>query len=728
MDKYEEISHWALGVIESAEPDRADLKHAMTKADNAMFTSIAGVQGNPAKRDGMTLVNSTPFSNTSATEGPAIVAGTGYIFDSGGSRTYYQVVVMADGDVHLLLDDGSSTNITPDTSFNALLNATTTGASFAFMNGRMFVLDREGGMESFLGDENTLWGVPQVTGLGLAVGAAGGMTGDYEIVVTGFDTQISEESERSSIVSITGVTADKIDITVDSVAVGLTNRFFRVYIRKATLGSGFFRVLTGTGFDATAQGYPLYSAGATATTTIDLSDADITALVLTPPSIGSRGLPPTTAKYAWVYQRRLFLADDEAVYWSELDRPDAFNALSVEPISSPGGGKIVGGAVHAKRLYIFTETARHYIEGGTDPKAWVIDIDDPLGGAVSQDSITVINNHMYWWNRRLGPEMMDPSGQVRHIGRETNRSIILEPLLNSAFYYKFTTVARGGRVLFGIVEVNESSISRYLSWNTDLGAWESTKWDPMYALATFVAIATNTDEQIYLGNTNGQLFRMLDGGNDGVRDGTTSGSFDSTTTGTISTITDLTAAFDTTGAGLIGRRVQLIDEDGHVVPSARITITENTATELTLSSTFTVEGTADEPVTYMYVIGGPDFVFDTFTNHMGLPFKDKRFDKLYSEFRANEGVANIATTLEFTWSEAPSQRKSAADFTGASLWDVAEWDLGEWDGDGLFSTISDILQVGTNFKVRLRNPYPNQGFTVLKLAVLARVLSDRIIR
>jgi hypothetical protein len=547
------------------------------------------------------------------------------------------------------------------------------------------------------------------------------MTGDYEVVVTKWDSRIDEESEVSAIVETTGMAAETLQITVASVAVGNTHLHYRVYLRKPSIGTGFYRVLAGTGYVSAEMGFPLYSASPTVSTIIDVSDAVFENYILTAPRVGSKGLPPTTAaKYAAVYARRLFVADDTNLYWSELDHPDSFNPRSVEPISSPAGGRIVGLIPNGNGLQILTETARHSLVGGSDPKGWVIDVDDPDIGAISNSAITVYRKNIAMWSSEHGPVLIGPGGQVAYIGKDRIRDQVLEGSIAPTYYPYFTAAGHNGRILFGMVDSGQTRVQRFLVFNLEIGAWESTCWDPMDAASLFVSYTSAGQAQLYLGNYNGQLFRFFtEDGTDGVRDGTVRGTFTAASTST-GTITDLTATFDTTGAGLRERRVTLLDADGAVVDAARIRITGNTATALTLSSSFsTVSGDV-----YTYLIGGPLFRAETYWGHMGAPFIDKRFDVLYSEFRATAGVANLTTDVAFSWNALSNAEVATVDQAN-DLWDEAYWDLSYWDGASMLNRRTPIMRVGINYRIKVLNAYPNQGFTLTKLAVLARQLSDR---
>lgn len=730
-DLYDEMLHFSRGVVTSAEADRAELKNALVRGDNSQFTSVAGGIAQVRKREGMTLVNATPVNN-SAGAGPAIIAGTPYKFANGPNVTRYTVVVTATGNVHLFEDDGAGTTLTPTTSHTAALTTGITSADAAEMNNRLFLLDNLAGQMSLLDDVEVAWGVPAVTGLALTATGAGGMTGDYDVVVTAWNDLTKAESDRSTPVTVTGMSAQDLQITVDAVAAGLTHMYFRVYLRKQSLGSGLWRVLTRVGGEAfvggDVQGFDLSDAGATKTVTIDISDAVLEDLIIAPPPVNARGVPPSTAKYIAVFQRRLFLADDNNVYWSELDLPDAFNPLNQEPFASPRGGNITAlvPMANGQGLHVFTETGRHSIIGGADPTGWTIDIEDPELGAVNRGSVTGYRKMIAAWDPDHGPILLSPSGEVAYIGTEFIRNDVKQSALNTGSFSLWLGAAHDGRILFGVVEGGGTRVERFLVFNVEIGAWESTNWDPMDAASLFVSYDSDGEGHLYLGNYNGQLFRLLNGGTDGVRDGTVRGTFvaGAASIGSISSALDEfgdPAAFDTTGAGLRQRRVRLIDSSGVVVDHGRTNISANTATGLTLESN--ISGLTSG-ATYTYLIGGPDFVIETYWGNMARPFVDKRFDVLYSEFRVDEGVANVSMKMAFAWDASRSFAVASFDSTSA-LWDDVSWDVAAWDGTTEINRRMAILKRGFNYRIQLRNPFPNQGFTVLKLAVLARELSDR---
>jgi hypothetical protein len=722
-DLYHEVLHWSLGVITSAEPDEVELKHAFVRGDNMQFTKIAAGRARPRRRGALTLVNQTPFSNTSDSAGPAIAAGALYPYLTGGSKIHYNIVVLENGDVHLVLDDGSSTDLAPTASFVGSLTTDLELPDFAVMNNRMFIQDGLGGRMSIKGTSEVNWGVSPVTGLAATVGAAGGMTGDYDVKVTAWDDTIGAESDLTAKASVT-LTADKLTVTVDSVAVGLTNMHFRVYVQKATLGAGYYRVSTGTGYvGGSVDGYPLFSASPTVSTTIDISDADFTALVIKAPTEGANGVPDAESKFVAVYQRRLFIADTEGVWWSELDSPDNFNVNSYEPIKSrdPRGGDITAMKVHGGVLHIFTETARITLTGETDVAGWQWDTADPDMGCVGVRAVSTYAGRMFWWDREHGPVLMDGDGNVTQIGNEFIGENISTADAVAGSSLHLTAVAGGDmRVLFAIPELGKTRLTKQLSFHSEMNRWESTRWDPMDG-CIFAGMTSSKEPTLYLGNYNGQLFRMLKGDNDGVRTGTASGTF--TASGTsVTTITDGDASFDVSGAGLIERKVTVLDSAGAPVTSEdRPYIISNTETEITLNTAVTGLTSGE---TYTYIIGGPDFVLETFWDHMGMPFIRKRMDRLFLSFRSTNGAARVHVGIAVSTQNDNARELDIADSSG-SLWDDVNWDEFFWNSAADVNYSLPVIKSGLNYRVQIRNPYPDQGITLLKLGMLGKQRGDR---
>jgi hypothetical protein len=717
VDLRDEILEWSMGVVSGLEPDAIPAQ-ALVRADNAEFTSVAGQRAVIRSRRGLTTVNRTPLSETSAGVGPAVVALGMYPYRSGGSQTRYLVAALANGDVHLLLDDGAAATHTPTASFTGLLTNNCSTVDMTVIGNRLFLVDNLGGQASLLGTQEVDWGTAAVTGLALVASGAGSMTGDYDVLVTGYNTQTGAESDISDAVSVTGLTADGLQVTVNAVAVGLTHRFFRVYLRKPVLGSGFYRVTAGTGYNSTHQAFPLYAAGATTNTVIDVSDATLTAAVIEPPPDSKRGLPPSGIKAVVSFANRLFAIDDTRIYWSELDLPDAWDPESYEPLTPSNAGILRNLEPAYDRLYIRSCEARFVLTGSTDPRTWSFDLIDTDVGCCGVHAYTEHDNRLFWWDSKKGPMMQEgPDSLPQGIGQELIADSLDAVQQVSRALIQFAAV--GGHVVMLVPDVVSSSrLTRGYVFNTRVMKWESTDWDPMELASIGVCFDGDSVARLYVGNHNGQIFRLLDGNNDGVVDGTSRGTFTAASAAP-TTITDATATFDTTGAGLRERMVTVLDSTGQQVGRERIA--SNTGTVLTLGTALAGLAVGE---TYTYLIGGPNWIVETYWGHMGAPFLKKRFDRLWMQFRTDIGTAELTINTRFNW-DALRRTASATASLESSLWDEATWDESSWAGNSVVTQRLFLYKTGTNYSVQLRNPYPDQGVTLLKLHVLAHGMSDR---
>lgn len=735
QDLWDELNNWRAGVQTSAQPDRIP-KEAVTRADNAQLANTSSTQAVYRKRAGLTLVNQEPLDEGAPGVGSPIVGQFQYAFNDAGSPEVLQVRVTRSGNIYIG-EDGGSTNETFTELTSTGLATDIDLPDFAIANNRGFLLDGKGNRVSLKGATQVDWGVGTITGLMLAANGAGAMTGDYDVVVTKYNTDTLAEGDVTDPVSIT-LSSNALQVTVDSVPVGQTNFFYRVYLRKPELGSGFYRVLSGTGFNATHQGFPLFSASPTVSTTIDISDATLVASVLTPPAVGAHGLPPANIKTVAFWQRRLFVADDTTMYWSEVDKPDAFNPFSQQPINDNVGGNVRGLKLAFDRLNVFTQFKRGELIGDDNPATWdfqFVDHQNGLSGHAAfvvsarrneeQTNITAANDMAYWWSTSNGPVAWDGTFTASladgRIQAEVSEETIAQGQL-AKIHTVWWKQAGIERVVFWVPDIGKTTLTRGLVWNAQMAVWESPKWDPVDITSAGLLRDSTGIFQHYVGTANGQAFRVGLGGNDGVRTGTSQGTFVAASDSVI-TIEDLTATFDAVGAangGLIGRKVTILDEDRRKVSTNRPSITTNTGTAFTLNAAV---GGLTAGLTYTYLIGGPDFVLDTAWGDFDLSFIQKRFDQAFLQFIADDGTSQLGIDIAFSFGLSSIETQSNE--SSLVLWDEAFWDLSMWSNIPVLTRKLRLGKIGLNYRVQLSSPYPDQGFTILKIGVLARKLSER---
>jgi hypothetical protein len=720
-DLYDEIRSWPAGVVTSVMSDQIP-KSAVQRADNAQLVMTGPGEALFRKRQGLSLCNREPLGSTGAPPYSPVVGQFPYPYLSGGTQTYYQARLTADGDLFLSQDSGTDNEGWNATSYDLGFGAYSplSVPDFATAKSQLFVLDGKGHYGAMKGTSIVPWGTAPVTGVGAAVNAAAGsMTGSYDVVVTRYDPRTDNESEWSDIVSASPA-AQQLDVTLTAPG---SPYYTRVYLRKPSLGGGFYRVLAGTGgYDSTYEAFD----GTATTITLNVSDTvfveDWTTAIN---PVGTQSPPPSDIKHAAWFRRRMFVATDTTIYWSKEDNPHAFNLTDdKQEIVDDRGGVITALKVAFDRLLIFTPLTRWELIGADDPRTWDLRLVDTEMGLEGHRSFIVYDGAAYWWNREHGPVRYDGTG-VNHIGTDLIRDKVRASAINPAYIELTAATGAADRVLFFVPDPNQTTLTRLLVWNTVARAWESTRWDPMDGASLATMLDSDGIAQVYLGNNAGQVFRMFTGSNDGVRTGTTTGTFVAAAT-SVSSITDGTASFNASAAGdagLLQRKVTIIDNETRepVTETVRPHITAVTATVLTLSTTISgfVVGR-----TYRYMVGGPDFILDTYDSDLGQPFVSKRFDQAFMQFEVDDGVSEFRLDAGFDFDRSRTSEVAATSESG-SYWDVGYWDSSYWDETSILTRKTWLGKVGRNIRLRLRSPEPDQGFTLMKVGVLARQLTDR---
>ena len=192
----------------------------------------------------------------------------------------------------------------------------------------------------------------------------------------------------------------------------------------------------------------------------------------------------------------------------------------------------------------------------------------------------------------------------------------------------------------------------------------------------------------------------------------------------VTTVTDLTATFPTTNGGLTDCKVTLLDSSGYYVSSTRQRITSNTATGFTLANAVTGLTSGS---TYTYIVGGPDWQWDTYWSSLGDVFTKKRFLFLYLQMAASGTSVTIRCDLAFNFNTSSGQTKALTFSTAApsAVWDEAIWDVSEYGTEAAVNQRLRIGRTGWIWRVRVRNAYADQSATLYKVGVRASSLSDK---
>lgn len=696
---FDGLDDWSNGVITSNRPDQIP-QNAAQRGWNSELTALGADKAVVRKRQGLSTLNETPITGSGAIIGQ-------YLFQPRDAATDTL------SQVHLLVtDNGRLEKLVSGTLTN--LSTTMDSSSpnppdFETANNLCFIANGQDVFKLTSALVPQEWGFARPSAPTLAAGAAGVMTGDYEVALTFFNSVTGHESSRSDVSTIT-LAAQQLVVTIPNAGDPQVD-YVRVYIRKTTLSAFLFRVVSGTGYSSTGGGWPDNYGN----TSLNLSDNALNLLDILSPDTEENNEPPQTIKYICWHQSRMFASDGRTLFYSKVELPEAFDPDFEEPINPDDGQQIT--ALHSiGGVLLIFKSRSIYGLFGDDPNSWYVRLLDSDTGCTSHRSVVTTEGMTCWWSVK-GPMQItgaNDAGQPTAVGFELIRPTIDTSVLNYAAFGSVCAAANSStqRVLFALPETGSSRLSLILPLSYRANRWEASKWDPMDVASLATLLDSNGNPFISLGGYAGQAFQMETGYTDGVPSGTTSGTFVASGT-SVSVITDALATFLNTGGKLIERKVTVIGPDSEYIGRGRIT--SNDATSLTLAAAISglTNGT-----TYTYYVGGPDFQWDLPWRDFNLPYFKKRFEFLYVQALSGSSTSLICD-LAFNWDTAAGQTKIIDLTADDETWDAPMWDSALYSTGSVDPHRVRVGRTGRIWRLRVRNPVPAISVTLLKVAMQA---------
>lgn len=728
--------NWARGVISDGRPDKIPAD-AAAEGKNAALVNVTKSPASalPQKRLGCSIQSATGITNT-----PPLMGLSWFRRRSGATYTDYLLGVSeGESAASGRLDKLSSNSWTAADSGTAA--PFTTGRllpSMDVMNNLWFVVNGTD-QKKFDGTNVLKFGMvaPDVSTdtLAAGVGAAGNPNSTIEFKWTFYNSATGHESSASAAVSV-ALTSDKADITWDTSVADEQVSHVRIYVRDPAVQSTHFR-LTSTGmsggtYDSTVGGWPLADGTGI---TYDLTAAQITNLTLKVPSTTENDPPPATSTFITKHASRMFVTDGVDLFYSKIDKPEAFPGTNTEPVSPDDGQRIIG-LLHVTEgssaaLLIFKEFSTYALLG-SDPDSWEIKLVSASIGLASIRGLTALDGIAYWWSQ-FGPYQWSTGSEMKPLGfssvsNEFAQDKIATSKLSEVIVDK--DVERQ-RIFFAYAETGQTRNTKMLVFNHQLQVWEGT-WDPMDISALGNLPDTNGAQFLHIGNYKGRVFRMWDGTTDGAQitsGGTTFTLSGSPTSSGNTSLTDTGATFDIANDGLDDLVILAIAADG---TAQRRIITSSTGTVITISSAWSTNPTTE----YTYAIATPDFSWTTaYSDHvMGryvtsftAPFTRKRYKKFFISAFSSTGnaVINVDVFLD-----------GERDFPTVTLTTPANWISGSVFGTGVFGTAifgnagtttlkRRIGRTGRNIGYRIRNREVNTHLLLVDVGYMATLVSDK---
>lgn len=711
---YDTIEGWAKGVNTSLRPDLIG-NEASPRAWNNEFQNV-GMPGQPViacKRDGMRTINTSPVTGT-----PAIVAQAEYNYVSGNSNTRYHLIVGDNGYLAKVNSDNtvSAADATATTPFTA-----TTGQNFiTYQEAANLAFFANGvDLKKFNGANGKVqnFGItrPAVVPTIADSGVAGNHNGTYEARYTYYNSATGVESSASDSSTQLTVANKKINWTWTVSGDAQVDKV-RLYLRNTGTMANFFQVTE----IAVGTGQPFQT---------NVLDSNLT---LVAPNTNQNNPPSTGIKRLAWHRSRLFAADDNQLYFSQLGVPEQFDPNNFERVNPQDGQRIVG-IVSVNEVLVILKRNSMHILSGDDPNSWSLPVVDPSIGCVAPRSIVVVEGVVYWWSD-IGPVRWMGFGMPQPIGLPYIASTLDHDNINEA-----QTINIAGavdlihqRVIWAVPAAGSTRNTFMLPWNYRLQAWESDRWNPMDVGSLGTVRDSNDVPWVYLGNYAGQVLRMGDHTSDGMRDtnnanvvltksGTVTTTAGQTTFGTVTP--DGSVTLDTDGVGLIERYAIIEDSNGLIVGRSRIT--SNNATTFTLADTITglTPSTA-----YRWSIGSPDWQFDTAWMTTGQPFFKKRYTYLMLQFAGSSSTTYRVDIFRNFDPSLVSYRTVTPNLVGGlgtSFWDSALWDVGGFEVTTPGSLRIRVGATGRAWQARIRNRTPDAVTCLTKVSMESEMLTSR---
>lgn len=685
------LRDWSQGIVTAAEPDALPVG-ASPRGWNTAFVSTAAGSAIIGSRKGGAVHNTTAITGS-----PTILGHVQYLREASGVFTSYHVAVSNNGRVDLVASDGSLSNI------STALTSGNYRPSFAQAKNLLFLANSQEA-KKYNGTALQNFGITRPGAPTAAPKAGGAMTAaTYDVGLTYYNSATGHESSLSDFTTVT-LSGGNLQMDVSWSAPADTQvDYVRVYIRQQSTQKLAFRLVVGStpAAHATHGGFPV----ATTAIVVNVSDAQLRAFISKAPSTFVNDPPPAGIQWLCWYRGRMFAATGSYLYYSQLNLPESFDGAN-EPVNPQDGDIITGLHPTSAGLLVFKRDST-YILQGDDPASWVLEVLDPELGCVSNDSAVTVEGVTRWWSE-LGPVMLSGGGLVA-IGTP----FIAPQIAPDALAYNYLNGVVAGvdilnqMVIWSVPEAGQTRNSLLLPYNYRLNRWAASVWNPFDVASIAVIEDSESRPWLYFGNYGGQLFKWWSGDNDGVPSGTLNGTV---TSATSTTLTDSTAAFYTTGAGLKERYVYAINSTNTDIQRRRIT--SNTATQLTIASAWTT----NPDTTYTYVVGGIQFEFDTPWMDGGSPFVKKRFEYLFAQLGSDD--AGVVVTLELYTNYDTTVVRADTDVAVSSqigIYDTSLYDAAIYAITVNRNVRTRVGRSGTSWRARLRKILPNTNIKLYKI-------------
>lgn len=652
------------------------------------------------------------YKNTLGSASGSYATGQSFFFhDDTGVVATHHIAVSNTGyiyDIH-----GTTTNIPLPTANGEFPDATLDGTSwrFAAANNALFGVS---GSQAFKVYKKTGVNTVYAAPIGIAAPsaaptqgtlAAGAMTGDYDFLVTWYNEYTSTESARSAALSLTLTSQNAVLNLAGLAAPAAEVTKIRVYVRKQSLGPGYYR--------SAAMEY----AYTTSSVTLDLTDAAINNMTLTPPDIGDYDvLPPNIIDISW-HLSRMFATDGKSLYYSQIGNPEQYNLLNYEFVNPQDGQKIIAlHSVNQSTLLVLKERSAYLLVGSTSTE-WEVRLLTNSVGCVSKRSVVEGDGVVTWWSHQ-GPVLWTKAGEPQFISDATIIPLARENqiYLNSADDCKVAHDPVNHRFLYSLKVVAGNTFDdgkwTVAPYSILTGSWEALAWD-LGTIHSFCTGPSSAGEyRVFWGAPEKYVFELTDSVKTDAAQNTTGANLYFTMASCTTTAATFTSAVSVP-VSAYNAYARIIDIGTMIVTRVTGTVSGGGSTKtFTFSTALASAPTVDSLITFDLPV--VEFRTPNFTH--GQPYDKKRYLFTYLRYAttgdtpAVVGVfTNNSQTPKRVWQPVLSTASLVA-FDQTTPPTVAGA-AGQFDGR--------IATVGEEIQARFIGYYPQTTWWVTSLHVSA---------
>lgn len=671
--------NFSQGVITAALPDRLP-DGALFVAKNTQFRFVGPNVAVFGTRNGAQVQNDTVL-------GGAVLA---QFFLTTAAGTTFHIVVLDNGDIGTL-----TAGVYAEIEAGRVTEPEDFGSWQTFDDWAYFV----NGTDQFKTDGSDAFNFgiqqPEDGDWSVSAGGSGGSlpADTYDVAIGYMNSDTGHIGPTSEIKSVAVASGEKLTVTLPS-AVDIDDAqvdYIRIYFRPRTIRTQLVFVSTGGTPAVTDE---LGWAVGTASVELDLTSSQITALLTLAPDVNEHYSPPATAKFIIAHKGRMFAATSRELYWSDVEKPEAFNTTDNRLVVGEDDGEAVTGlAVLGERLIVFKRNAIYALDGD-DPQTWEIRLIDNTIGCVAAASIAYSNNKLFWMSLK-GPQMWILGGGIiditsQLVGPQFDGSHVNIDDLDSSIAISSPAEDYVG---WAIKPIGASVNTLIIPFHTKLDRWMATEWNIVDVASACVITDSNGRKFPMIADHDGFVYQLGVQTSDGVPSGEDSNG--SVTGSGNTTLTDSTATWTTNC--FAGRYVYVWNTANGVRNAQRRKIVSNTATELTVSSAWT----SNPGVGEQYQIGGILLDVRTGFRDGGGGFFKKRIEFAFLTI----GVSDVGNNLEVEFykdldSENPIGDRQLS-IGVASIWDDAVFDSDVFTLSGVKQFRLPIRRVGYNWQLRL---------------------------